>query len=389
MTTGNENSPLTRSASGHENRTEIEARGLSSADNGMPCQNFSQENAPAPEQASHAADERVAWGNARESLAVAMAGFASRSGNRDFNAALTVLDAITEPGLPLSWLRTARAASANETGADGVRAWETDDGRAISDEQKQQALRDGGASASSVRPFSIALGRIGAVPALAAEAVAIPDGWKLVPIEPTVSMVVDGFESWPDPIFSTPEEWGAFEKMTGCQQATHKARLCYSAMLAAAPQPAQAEVRVGLTDALRRAREELSIVEWENDPPSRVVKLFDEIDALLAAHPGQPEPAASPGVIAAALAVIEADRSQTLTNEHVDALDIAIKIQRGMFKLPEPRAEVTDAMLKAAALAYDAFPCPTGESVGRGQHLGQLRATLQAAIDAARTGTSS
>ncbi|WP_334033939.1 hypothetical protein [Burkholderia cepacia] len=173
--------------------------------------------------------------------------------------------------------------------AEGVRASETDDGRVISDEQKQQALRDGGASASSVRPFSIALSRIGAVPAMAAGAVAIPDGWKLVPIEPTVSMVVDGFESWPDPIFSTPEEWGAFEKMTGCQQATHKARICYSAMLAAAPQPAQTEVRVGLTDALRRAREELSIVEWENDPPSRVVKLFDEIDALLAARPGQPE----------------------------------------------------------------------------------------------------
>lgn len=53
-----------------------------------------------------------------------------------------------------------------------VRAWETDDGRVISDEQKQGALRDGGASASSVRPYSIALGRIGAVPAMAAEAVA-------------------------------------------------------------------------------------------------------------------------------------------------------------------------------------------------------------------------
>ncbi|HDR9153835.1 TPA: hypothetical protein QDB05_000255 [Burkholderia vietnamiensis] len=66
------------------------------------------------------ADERAAWGNARESLAVAMSGFASRSENRDFNAALTVLDAITEPGLPLSWLRTARAASANETGAEAV-----------------------------------------------------------------------------------------------------------------------------------------------------------------------------------------------------------------------------------------------------------------------------
>ncbi|WP_175994538.1 hypothetical protein [Burkholderia vietnamiensis] len=65
--------------------------------------------------AGGAADERAAWDIARDSLAVAMAGFASRSGSRDFNAALSVLDAITEPGLPLSWLRTARAASANET----------------------------------------------------------------------------------------------------------------------------------------------------------------------------------------------------------------------------------------------------------------------------------
>lgn len=51
-----------------------------------------------------------------------------------------------------------------------ARAWETEDGRVISDEQKQQALRDGGASASSVRPYSIALGRIDAAPAMAAEA---------------------------------------------------------------------------------------------------------------------------------------------------------------------------------------------------------------------------
>lgn len=55
---------------------------------------------------------------------------------------------------------------------------------------------------------------------------------------------------------------------------------------------------------------------------------------------------------------------------------------------PEPRDEVTDAMIEAAAFAYDTFPCPYGESVGRGPHLGQLRATLQAAIDA-RAGEAS
>jgi len=43
-----------------------------------------------------------------------------------------------------------------------IKAWATDDGRVISDSQKQAALREGGASASAVRPYSIALGEIGA-----------------------------------------------------------------------------------------------------------------------------------------------------------------------------------------------------------------------------------
>lgn len=63
---------------------------------------------------------------------------------------------------------------------------------------------------------------------------------------------------------------------------------------------------------------------------------------VLTAHPGRPEPRASAGVIAAARAVIEADRVQTLTTDHIDALDNSIKIQRGELNLPEPRAEVTE-----------------------------------------------
>lgn len=41
-------------------------------------------------------------------------------------------------------------------------AWEheEDPERVIADSQKQTAMRDGGASASSVRPYSIALGRL-------------------------------------------------------------------------------------------------------------------------------------------------------------------------------------------------------------------------------------
>ena len=64
----------------------------------------------------------------------------------------------------------------------------------------------------------------------------IPDGYALVPIEPTESMVIDGFESEPDRFFSKPWEWEAYNGMSGCQQAAHRARLCWAAMIAAAPQ---------------------------------------------------------------------------------------------------------------------------------------------------------
>lgn len=64
----------------------------------------------------------------------------------------------------------------------------------------------------------------------------VPDGWKLVPIEPTEDMVIRGFESKPDQFWSTPEEWAEYEAMSGCQQAAHKATLCWQAMLAAAPE---------------------------------------------------------------------------------------------------------------------------------------------------------
>ncbi|MEN4571753.1 hypothetical protein ABEG61_12640 [Pantoea agglomerans] len=65
----------------------------------------------------------------------------------------------------------------------------------------------------------------------------IPEGWKLVPVEPTESMIVDGFESEPGEDFIEPEAWEAFQMMSGCQQAAYKARLCWSAMIDAAPTP--------------------------------------------------------------------------------------------------------------------------------------------------------
>lgn len=64
----------------------------------------------------------------------------------------------------------------------------------------------------------------------------VPDGWKLVPIEPTKRMIIDGFESEPSEFWNTPEEWESYQAMSGCGQAAHKTRLCWTAMLAAAPE---------------------------------------------------------------------------------------------------------------------------------------------------------
>lgn len=63
-----------------------------------------------------------------------------------------------------------------------------------------------------------------------------PPGYVMVPKVPTERMVIDGFESEPDETFSEPEVWEAFQKMSGCEQAAFRARLCWAAMLAAAPQ---------------------------------------------------------------------------------------------------------------------------------------------------------
>lgn len=63
----------------------------------------------------------------------------------------------------------------------------------------------------------------------------LPSGWMLVPIEPTENMIIDGFESEPDKTFSKPEVWEEYAAMSGCKQAAHRAKLCWAAMLAAAP----------------------------------------------------------------------------------------------------------------------------------------------------------
>ncbi len=62
------------------------------------------------------------------------------------------------------------------------------------------------------------------------------DGWVAVPVEPTEDMIIHGFESEPDESFSEEKDWLAYEAMSGCQQAAHRAKLCWAAMIAAAPQ---------------------------------------------------------------------------------------------------------------------------------------------------------
>ena len=69
----------------------------------------------------------------------------------------------------------------------------------------------------------------------------VPNGWIAVPIEPTEDMIIAGFESAPNEDFSEPEEWEAYAAMSGCQQAAHKARLCWDAMIAAAPEAGKYE----------------------------------------------------------------------------------------------------------------------------------------------------
>lgn len=81
--------------------------------------------------------------------------------------------------------------------------------------------------------------------------VAAPDGWQLVPKVPTEKMVIDGFESEPDQYFS-PELWNQMQDMSGCEQAAFRARLCWAAMLTAAPQPPAPAVDVERGTAVDR-----------------------------------------------------------------------------------------------------------------------------------------
>lgn len=100
----------------------------------------------------------------------------------------------------------------------------------------ETAIKAGLATEEDVFNLDVRKIALAALAVMSAPALRVPDGWKLVPIEPTDDMVIRGFESAPDEVLSDADVWEAFNAMSGCQQAAHKARLCYAAMLAAAPE---------------------------------------------------------------------------------------------------------------------------------------------------------
>jgi hypothetical protein len=69
--------------------------------------------------------------------------------------------------------------------------------------------------------------------------------WKLVPVEPTETMVINGFESEPNECFTDEEVWEQYQEMSGCQQAAFRAKLCWAAMLGSAPSaPTDGQIEV-------------------------------------------------------------------------------------------------------------------------------------------------
>lgn len=62
-----------------------------------------------------------------------------------------------------------------------------------------------------------------------------PPGYVMVPIVPTEDMVINGFESEPDPHFSDEKEWAEYKALSGCRKAARRAELCWAAMIKAVP----------------------------------------------------------------------------------------------------------------------------------------------------------
>ncbi|MGU7812670.1 hypothetical protein [Burkholderia sp. AW49-1] len=188
----------------------------------------------------------------------------------------------------LGW--QARAASANETGAEGVLGY----AQRLATGLWEKHWRD---SAPQWKVLDDTLGVLTQIdnmvcglsrsPAMAAEQVAIPAGWKAMPPSATTAMRMAMAKAAAD-----------YMQHTG----GNSPDAIYEAAFAAAPQPAQADARAGLTDAIVAAaktvvREELDSVSVhpcdEHDDEVRARQLPDHMQKLyraLLATPPAPEP---------------------------------------------------------------------------------------------------
>lgn len=123
-------------------------------------------------------------------------------------------------------IRDLLAALPSDAARAPIIAWATDDDRVITDRQKQLAIAAGGASASSVKPFSVPLYAAPVAPAA-------PQGWKLVPVTASDEMLIALLSG------------GEADALAGCKDGYIASRLLqasgvaerYSAMLSAAPTP--------------------------------------------------------------------------------------------------------------------------------------------------------
>lgn len=196
----------------------------------------------------------------------------------------------------------------------------------------------------------------------------IPAGWKLVPIEPTETMVVCGFESRPDPFFSKPEDWEAFDAMTGCQQTAHKARLCYAAMLDAAPTPPSVAPGDAQDEDDSIALDKLA--DYIADTwPDKKYGLEEICQRLHAMWPGEFLSAADlekndPNVREALRALLLWwDRFQASDGDPKDACELLVKDARFAWQFAE--AEINRAPATAPA-AGDALPTIKGAAITGG-----------------------
>ncbi|NYU09877.1 hypothetical protein A8O28_12425 [Enterobacteriaceae bacterium CCUG 67584] len=71
----------------------------------------------------------------------------------------------------------------------------------------------------------------------------VPDGYALVPVEPTESMIIAGFEAELREEFRDPDAWEAYEAMSGCEQAALRAKWCWAEMVKAAPQQEDPQIK--------------------------------------------------------------------------------------------------------------------------------------------------